>query len=131
MTHTHDPLERPSFTNACDAAGHSARLPSLTGSSANGGWHMLNLSEVAALEKRKNNIRRSTRLSRRIPIAITSLDPAHSFSGKYETAVVNAHGCGIVLPTLLETGTPVSVELISNGRSKNGRIVLVISIAEG
>ena len=92
---------------------------------------MLNLSEVAALEKRKNNIRRSTRLSRRIPIAITSLDPAHSFSGKYETAVVNAHGCGIVLPTLLETGTPVSVELISNGRSKNGRIVLVISIAEG
>ncbi|MCU1299977.1 MAG: hypothetical protein JWQ87_261, partial [Candidatus Sulfotelmatobacter sp.] len=91
---------------------------------------MLNLSEAAALENRKNNVRRSTRLSLRIPIVITSLDPAHIFSGRYDTAVVNAHGCGILLPELLETGKPVSVQLISSGRSKNGRIVLAISIAE-
>ncbi len=41
----------------------------------------------------------------RIPIVITSLDPAHNVSGKTETVVVNAHGCGIVLSKRLEKGT--------------------------
>jgi hypothetical protein len=67
----------------------------------------------------------------KIPIVITSLDPAHSFSGKYETTVVNAHGCGVILAERLEKETPVVVELISNGRSKKGRIVLTISVVEG
>jgi hypothetical protein len=62
---------------------------------------------------------------------ITSLDPAHSFSGKYETTVVSAHGCGVILPERLEKETPVVVEVISNGRSKKGRIVLTILVAEG
>jgi hypothetical protein len=30
------------------------------------------------------------RLSRQIPIVITSLDPAHSFSGQYETTIASA-----------------------------------------
>lgn len=91
----------------------------------------MNPSEGTSLERRNTNVRRSTRLSRRIPIVITSLDPAHNFSGKYETAVVNAHGCGILVPEMLEKGTPVAVELISSGRSKNARVVLAITIAEG
>jgi len=62
---------------------------------------------------------------------ITSLDPAHSFSGKYETTVVNAHGCGVILAERLEKETPVVVELVSNRRSKKGRIVLTISVVEG
>jgi hypothetical protein len=90
----------------------------------------LSPSEGTALE-RKKDVRRSTRLSRQIPIVITSLDPAHSFSGKYETTVVNAHGCGVILPERLVKETPVVVELISNGRSKKGRIVLTISVVEG
>jgi hypothetical protein len=62
---------------------------------------------------------------------ITSLDPAHNFSGKYETAVVSAHGCGVVLPEQLEEGTPLAVELISSGRSMSARIVLAITIVDG
>jgi hypothetical protein len=78
----------------------------------------------------KSDVRRSTRLSRRIPVVITSLDPAHNFSGKYETAVVNAHGCAVVLPERLGKGTPVAVELFSSGRSKKATIVQVITIVE-
>ena len=90
----------------------------------------MNPSEGIAQEIFRN-ARRSTRLSRRIPIVITSLDPAHNFSGKYETVVVSAHGCGILLPVRLKHKTPVSVELISNGQSKTARIVLVVSVTEG
>jgi hypothetical protein len=62
---------------------------------------------------------------------ITSLDPVHNFSGKYETVVVNAHGCGVIVRDRLEKETPVTVELISSGRSEKARIVLVISLVEG
>jgi hypothetical protein len=96
-----------------------------------GDENALNPSGNASLEKLKNNIRRSTRLARRIPVIITSLDPAHIFSGNYETAVINAHGCGIVLPQRLGKGTPVTVELVASGLSKKARIVLAITIIEG
>jgi hypothetical protein len=90
----------------------------------------LNPSKGTALEG-FGNARQSTRLPRRIPIVITSLDPAHNFSGKYETAVVSAHGCGVVLPERLKEGTPVAVELISSGRSMSARIGLAITIVDG
>ena len=90
----------------------------------------MNSSEGTALEKFKN-ARRSTRLSRRIPVVITSLDPEQKFSGKHDTVVVNAHGCGIILPVQLKNKTPVSVELILNGRSKTARVALVLSIIDG
>ena len=44
---------------------------------------------------------------------------------------MNAHGCGVLLPVQLGNKTPVSVELISNGRSKSGKIVLVRTVIEG
>ena len=90
----------------------------------------MNSSEGTALEKVKN-ARRSTRVSRRIPVVITSLDPAQTFSGKHETVVVNAHGCGAILPVQLKNKTPVSVQLISNGRSKTARTALALSVVEG
>jgi hypothetical protein len=90
----------------------------------------LSPSEGTALE-RKNDVRRSTRLSRQISIVITSLDPAHSFSGKYETTVVNAHGCGVILPERLEKEMPVVVEVISNGQHRQAKVVLAISVVEG
>jgi hypothetical protein len=83
------------------------------------------------LQGHKNDARRSTRLSRQIPVVISSLDPACKFSGQYETVVVNAHGCGVIVRELLVKETPVTVELSSNGRSKKGRIVLVRSLVEG
>ena len=87
-------------------------------------------SEGTALERFKN-ARRSTRLSRRIPVVITSLDPEQKFSGKHETVVVNAHGCGIILPVQLKNKTPVTVELLSHGRSKTARTVLAVTVLEG
>lgn len=43
---------------------------------------------------------------------------------------VNAHGCGIIVPQLLNNQTPVTVELVSNGANKNGRVVLAIPLLE-
>jgi hypothetical protein len=40
-------------------------------------------------------------------------------------------GAGIILPVQLKNKTPVSVELVSNGRRKNARIVLALSVIEG
>jgi hypothetical protein len=85
------------------------------------GQSALSPNQGNALESRKNDVRRSTRLSRQIPIVITSLDPAHSFSGQYETSVVNAHGCGVILPERLEKETPVVVEVISSGLRQSSR----------
>jgi hypothetical protein len=95
-----------------------------------GGRHALNPSGGTAPERQKNDARRSTRLSRQIPVVIASLDPARNFSGKYKTVVVNAHGCGVIVSERLEKETRVTVELISTGRSKQARIVLAISLVE-
>jgi hypothetical protein len=79
----------------------------------------------------KSSARRSTRLSLQIPVVITSLDPARTFAGKHETLVVNAHGCGVIVREQLDKGTPMTVELVSNGRIKNARVVLVRPLMEG
>lgn len=89
----------------------------------------MNPSEGIGVE-RAHDGRRSTRVSSRIPIVLTSLDPKQNFSGQHETVVVNAHGCGVLLPIQLGNRTPVSVELISNGRSRSGKIVLVRTVIE-
>jgi hypothetical protein len=63
--------------------------------------------------------------------AITSLNPACKFSGQYETLVVNAHGYAVIVRELREREMPVTVELVSNGLSKQGRVVLVRSVVVG
>ncbi len=82
------------------------------------------------MEKDKNDSRRSTRLSRQIAITITSLDPACDFRLECTTVVVNAHGCGVIVREQLMKGTSVTVKLVSNGRSKKGRVVLDIPLNE-
>jgi translation initiation factor IF-1 len=74
--------------------------------------------------ERQNDARRSTRLSRQIAITITSLDPADDFRVECTTVVVNAHGCGVIIREQLFKDTLVIVKLVSNGRSKKGRVVL-------
>lgn len=78
----------------------------------------------------KNDARRSTRLALQIPVVITSLDPACDFHKECKTAFVNAHGCGVIVPQLLNNRTPVTVELVSKGAKKNGRVVLGIPLLE-
>jgi hypothetical protein len=86
--------------------------------------------ERTALEKDKNDTRRSTRLSRQIAITITSLDPAYDFRVECTTVVINAHGCGVIIREQLFKDTMVIVKLVSNGRSKKGRVVLSIPLNE-
>jgi len=81
-------------------------------------------------EKSKNDVRRSTRLSLTIPVVVTCLDPSLDFRDECKTVVVNAHGCGVIVHVRLKNETPVIVKLISNGRSKKGRIVLAIPVID-
>jgi hypothetical protein len=90
----------------------------------------LNPSEGIAPQEHKSNTRRSTRLSLQIPVVIGSLDPAQNFVGKYETVVVSAHGCAIIVREQLEKETPMTVELVANGRIKQARVVVVRSLTE-
>jgi hypothetical protein len=82
------------------------------------------------LERSKNATRRSTRLSLQIPVVVTSLDPTYYFRIECETLVVNAHGFGFLSPERIRNETPVMVRLVSNGASKNCRIVLAIALLE-
>jgi hypothetical protein len=79
---------------------------------------------------RNNDARRSTRLSLQIPVVVTSLDSARDYYEECKTAFVNAHGCAVIVPHLLNNQTPVTVELVSNGAIKNGRVVLAIPLLE-
>jgi len=103
-----------------DARGHPRfKLRSI---SARGG---------TALERdKKKDTRRSTRISRQIAITITSLDPAYDFRVECTTVVVNAHGCGAIVREELMKDTLVTVKLVSNSRSKKGRVVLGIPLNE-
>ena len=80
------------------------------------------------MSKRELGARRSTRLALQIPVILTSLDPAYSFRKECKTAIVNAHGCGVIVPQLLNNQTPVKVELVLNGATKRGRVVLAIPL---
>jgi hypothetical protein len=91
----------------------------------------LNVSVGTAPQGHKSSARRSTRLSLQIPVVITSLDPVRIFAGKHDTLVVNAHGCGVIVREQLEKGTQMTVELVSNGRIKKARVVLVRPLMEG
>lgn len=79
---------------------------------------------------RKRATRRSSRLSLQIPVVLTSLDPACAFREECKTVVVNAHGCGFIVRERLKVETPVMVKLVSNGASKNGRVVLAVPLLE-
>jgi hypothetical protein len=82
------------------------------------------------LPKREHATRRSTRLSLEIPVVLTSIDPAYAFRKECKTVVVNAHGCGVIVPERLKNETPVMLNLVSNGAIKNGRVVFAIPLLE-
>ena len=79
---------------------------------------------------RKNDDRRSTRLSLQIPVVVTSLDSARDFYEECKTAFVNAHGCAIIVRERLPDETPVMLKLVSNGALRKGRVVLAVVLLE-
>ena len=78
------------------------------------------------MERSGSDARRSTRLSLEIPVVVTSLDPAHSFREECKTAVVNVHGCGVIVHERLESETPIMVELLSSGARKKASVVAAV-----
>jgi hypothetical protein len=52
-------------------------------------------------------VRRSSRISAKVPVRVTSLQPDAQFSEICETLVVSAHGCALRLPVKLDTGSAV------------------------
>ena len=82
------------------------------------------------MERQGEHSRRSTRLSLQIRVLFACLDPAHDFREECKTAVVNAHGCGVIVHERLKNETPVMVKLIANGAIAKGRVVLAIQLLE-
>jgi hypothetical protein len=73
-------------------------------------------------------IRRSTRLPLEIPLKVTSLDSGIAFCEQCTTTTVNAHGCGVISPKGVGTGTRVQLEMVSDGLKTNARVLDVVPL---
>jgi hypothetical protein len=78
--------------------------------------------------KTQHAIRRSTRLPLEVPVLVTSLDPAQPFSGSGNTTLVNAHGCGLILPHALPPGIVVRLEIVSAKRYTTAHVSEVVPL---
>ena len=79
-------------------------------------------------EKTQHAIRRSTRLPLEVPVLVTSLDPAQPFSEPCNTTLVNAHGCGLIVPRALAHGMRVRLEIVSTKRHTTARVSEVVPL---
>src|SRR6202158_6239410 len=79
-------------------------------------------------EKPRHAIRRSTRLPLEVPVLVTSLDPAQPFSEPGNTTLVNAHGCGLIVPRALAQGIPVRLEIVSAKRHTTAHVSAVVPL---
>jgi hypothetical protein len=73
-------------------------------------------------------IRRSTRLPLEIPVLVTSLNAAAPFSESCNTTLVNAHGCGLIVPRALPYGIHVRLEIVSANRHTTARVAEVVPL---
>lgn len=78
--------------------------------------------------KTQHAIRRSTRLPLEVPVRVTSLDPAQPFSEPGNTTLVNAHGCGLILPRALAHGMAVRLEIVSAKRYTTAHVSEVVPL---
>jgi len=83
---------------------------------------------MGASEKTQHAIRRSTRLPLEVPVLVTSLDPARPFSERCNTTLVNAHGCGLIVPRALAHGIPVQLEIVAAKRHTTARVSEVVPL---
>lgn len=79
-------------------------------------------------ERKQHSIRRSTRLPLEIPVLVSSLNTAVSFSESCNTTLVNAHGCGLIAPRALPYGIHVRLEIVSAKRRTTARVVEMVSL---
>lgn len=63
-----------------------------------------------------------------IPLRVTSLDPKIKFSENCNTVTVSAHGCGIVSPKKLATGTRISLEIVADNQTTTARVLEVVPL---
>ncbi len=73
-------------------------------------------------------IRRSSRLPLEVPVLLSSLNPALTFSERCNTTLVNAHGCGLISPRALTTGIPVRLEIVTAKRHTTARVAEVVPL---
>jgi hypothetical protein len=78
--------------------------------------------------KTQHAIRRSTRLPLEVPVLVTSLNPAVTFSEQCNTTLVNAHGCGLIVPRELAHGIQVRLEIVSAKRHTTARVAEVVPL---
>ncbi len=79
-------------------------------------------------EKTQQAIRRSTRLPLEVPVLVTSLNAALPFSEQCNTTLVNAHGCGVIVPRVLAQGIQVRLEIVSAKRHTTARVAEVVPL---
>ena len=79
-------------------------------------------------EKTQHAIRRSTRLPLEVPVLVTSLDPTVPYSEQCNTTLVNAHGCGLIVPRVLAQGIQVRLEIVSAKRHTTARVAEVVPL---
>ena len=75
--------------------------------------------------------RRSTRIRAQIPLRITSLDPAVTFSEAGHTLVLNTQGCGVRLSRALEPGMAVSLDELPGRKSVPARVANCVPLGAG
>jgi len=78
--------------------------------------------------KTQHAIRRSTRLPLEVPVLLTSLDPTGAYSAQCNTTLVNAHGCGLIVPHSIVQGTRVRLEIVSAKRHTTARVAEVVPL---
>ena len=83
---------------------------------------------MGSSEKTQHAIRRSTRLPLEVPVLISSLDAAASFSERCNTTLVNAHGCGLIVPRSLAQGLQVRLEIVTAKRHTTARVAEVVPL---
>ena len=79
-------------------------------------------------EKTQHAIRRSTRLPLEVPVLVTSLDAASPFSEPCNTTLVNAHGCGLIVPRAIRQGIQVRLEIVSAKRHTTALVAEVVPL---
>ncbi|MBV9623320.1 MAG: hypothetical protein JOZ14_05000 [Acidobacteria bacterium] len=66
--------------------------------------------------------RRGTRIRAQIPLRLTSLDPASTFSENCHTLLVNQNGCGVRFNRPLKPGLRLRIDGLPGGGSATARV---------
>src|SRR5271169_2199656 len=77
---------------------------------------------MGSTPKPDSETRRSTRVKAQIPLCVSSVDPAVTFSERCHTLVVNLQGCGVRLSSPLQSGIAVLLDELPSGQTATARV---------